>query len=299
MKYFDGVDYKSVDKTLKYFKTNPVNFYQDEPIIYHVYWYGDLNRKHVCCIKSYLVTQNLSNSVLYVWLDHENGYHDKNINMIPKHDNIKIMKFNPLEQSIDTPFFNKNFIHINKPKELKYRSDLARIMILNNYGGLYFDFDIILLKDFSNLFKLEFCYQWSNTYQRGNNAILRLKKHSLFCKKIMNQYIHEIEVVKRPFTCDYNSHIFGKNIEIVCYPCPLFDPVWILQDKNTISQHQNISNFDQFFKKTDTDVNIENFFEGLIYAYHWHSRMNATIEKDSYFERIENDINNKLEKLIS
>ena len=30
MKYFDGVDYKSVDKTLKYFKLNPMNYYHDE-----------------------------------------------------------------------------------------------------------------------------------------------------------------------------------------------------------------------------------------------------------------------------
>ena len=30
----------------------------------------------------------------------------------------------------------------------------------------------------------------------------------------MNQYLHEIEVVNRPFTCDYNTHIFGKNIEV-------------------------------------------------------------------------------------
>ena len=69
MKYFDGVDYKSVDKTLKYFKTNPVNFYQDEPIIYHVYWYGDLNRKHVCCIKSYLVKNKIAtrNDNFYAW----------------------------------------------------------------------------------------------------------------------------------------------------------------------------------------------------------------------------------------
>ena len=95
------------------------------------------------------------------------------------------------------------------------------------------------------------------------------------------------------------AYSFNKNIEIVCYPCPLFDPVWILQDKNTISQYQNIINFDQFFKKTDIDVNIENFFDRLIYAYHWHSRMDATIEKGSYFEKLENDINSKLEKIIS
>ena len=87
-------------------------------IIFHVYWYGDLNRKHICCIKSYLVTQNLSNSVLYVWLDHENGYHDKNINMIPKHENIKIMNYNPFRTKQNTPFLTKNLSILTSLKNL-------------------------------------------------------------------------------------------------------------------------------------------------------------------------------------
>ena len=42
---------------------------------------------------------------------------------------------------------------------------------------------------------------------------------------------------------------------------------------------------DESFKTTDEDINT--FFDNQIFAYHWHSRNNRKIEKNSYFERLE------------
>ena len=65
----------------------------------------------------------------------------------------------------------------------------------------------------------------------------------------------------------------------------LFDPVWILHDKKITSNYSKLNNFDNFFKYTDE--NISNFFNNQIFAYHWHSRNNVKIEKNSYFEKFE------------
>ena len=92
----------------------------------------------------------------------------------------------------------------------------------------------------------------------------------------------------------FNIHILNDENDIMCLPCSFFDPVWILTDNKTSSKYSKLNRFDDFFKKTNEEVNIDQFFKGLIYAYHWHSRNNYTVEKDSYFEQLEANINNKL-----
>ena len=156
---------------------------------------------------------------------------------------------------------------------------------------------MILLKDLSNLFDLEFCYQWSNQDQRGNNGILGLKKQSHLCITIMNKYIEELEVNNTPLNTRLNKKIFDIQNYITCLPSALFDPVWLCFDKKITSKYCDLVNFDKFFQSTKNNITIENFFGGFIYAYHWHSRNTIKIKKNSYYERLENDINKKYEVL--
>ena len=286
MKYLKDIDYTNIDKGIEYLQKNKLNFYldKDEITIFHVYWYGKLDRKQILCINSYLKTQNLSKTKLWVWLDYKT-FTNENINLIPKHKNIEIKKYIPNEEAKGT-LFEKN-IHINNEKYLKFRSDLARVIFLYKYGGVYYDLDMILLKDFDSLLNIEFCYTWSlkNT---ANNGLLRLFKNSNICKNIIEKYNNFLKDKKKNF--DYMVRIIHKNIytselNIYCLPCVLFDPVWILHDTKGKSKYSNLNNFDNFFKKTDDNIN--NFFDNKIFAYHWHSRNNAKIEKDSYFERFE------------
>ena len=104
----------------------------------------------------------------------------------------------------------------------------------------------------------------------------------------MNKYITTISpfnLNNQPFFLGYNIYIFTKDIDIMCFPSVMFDPAWILTDTKTKSKYSKLSNFDNFFKTTDEDINT--FFDNQIFAYHWHSRNNYKIEKNSYFEKIE------------
>ena len=93
---------------------------------------------------------------------------------------------------------------------------------------------------------------------------------------------------KKKFNINFNSNIFTDKLNLWCLPCILFDPVWILFDCNQKSKYSNLNNFDDFFKKTNEKIeSLDDFFLGKIYAYHWHSRNNYHIEKNSYFEKIE------------
>ena len=47
MKYLSDINYNDVDKGIEYFTKNKLNFYleTEEVTIFHVYWYGTLDRK--------------------------------------------------------------------------------------------------------------------------------------------------------------------------------------------------------------------------------------------------------------
>jgi len=298
MKYILDFDYKNIDNGIEYLKNNEIDYYPDnnERIIYHVYWYGVLRRKQILCIKSYLATQDLNNTELWVWLDNdfletmgdeEGNECDKINKSISKYENIKIKTYNSLEESKGTLL--ENFVKTTKNKNLKFKSDIARVLFLHNYGGIYYDLDMILLKDLKPLLGIEFCYSWSNRHF-GNNGILRIKKGSDFSKQLIQKYSNVVK--NKNFVIWYNSFIFTEELDIMCLPCVMFDPVWILLDTRQKSKYSKLSDFDSFFK--GTDENIDNFFGNEIFAYHWHSRLHTNIEKDSYFERLEKMIMRKI-----
>lgn len=287
MKYIENFPYNNVDKGIEYLKKNKLEFYQknDKKVIFHVYWYGKITRKQILCINSYLATQNLQKTELWIWLD----YKTFNISekFIPVHKNIYIKKYNPNLEAKGTLF--ENLKEINDEKYLKFRSDLARIIFLYKHGGLYYDLDMILLEDLNPLLGIEFCYMWANLGY-GNNGILRLNKNSKACKEIMKKYVNMLKIKK--FYLGFNQLIFAKEIDIMCLPSILFDPVWILHDKKLRSKYSKLNNLDNFFKKATENINI--FFENEIFAYHWHSRNQAIIEDNSYFTFIEDKIKNKI-----
>lgn len=282
MKYLQDISYTDIDKGIEYLNKNKLNFYLDdeEIIIYHVYWYGNITRKQILCINSYLATQDLSCTKLWVWLDH-NTFTEKNQKLIPKHDNIIVKKYIPKQEAIGTLFENNKWI--NETNKLKFRSDLARVIFLYKYGGLYFDLDMVLLKDMKPLLGVEFCYTWANL-KHGNNGILRYFKESANILKLMQKYNSVLK--KQKFYISFNRLIFTDELDIYCFPSVMFDPVWILFDNKLQSKYSKLNNFDDFFKTTDED--ISKFFNNNIFAYHWHSRNNYKIEKASYFEKIEN-----------
>ena len=84
----------------------------------------NLDRKQILCINSYLKTQNLEKTKLWVWLDYKT--YELSKNKVPQHNNIIIKKYIPTEEAKGTLF--DKFSYINQEKNLKFRSDLARII---------------------------------------------------------------------------------------------------------------------------------------------------------------------------
>ena len=207
LKEKDNKIYSNVDYCLDYFSNLDLEpdetfwsqYSMKNPYYFHVYWYGEIERKQLLCINSYLATQDLSRTKLIIWIDYQivhfnnkNKYLDK----LQNHRNILIKTYNPFRMSDNTLLEGNDFIIISDSNLIKYRSDIARVLILYHYGGVYFDLDMILFKNLAPFLHLEFCYQWSTINNRGNNGLLSLHKGGNFSKEIMkgfNNYCHKLD----------------------------------------------------------------------------------------------------------
>ena len=107
----------------------------DDPVNFHCYWNGDLNEKHLYSILScyYFNVLNKNNKIT-LWLENNTP---NNINKkISKYCNIKHFSLEEEKEKIDfLKDYNFNF------GTIPFYADFARILLLYNYGGCWFDLD--------------------------------------------------------------------------------------------------------------------------------------------------------------
>jgi hypothetical protein len=103
-----------------------------EPLDYHCIWFGGLLDHHILCLSSLFATQR--NPRVTLWTDAES------------YPNLT-----PLRER----FVDRFDIRIGTFREnagygmTVFRSDKWRLQILKEYGGIYFDMDIVFFKDIS------------------------------------------------------------------------------------------------------------------------------------------------------
>lgn len=249
----------------------------DEKIIFHSYWYGLVSNKQLFSIKSFLCTQDLNKCELYLWLDKD--YYEENILILQHYDlPISIKRYCPITEAKNT-YFEYLEREISQKGNLAERADAFRFLILWKYGGVYFDLDVMFLKDLSSLLNNEFCYAWEKQCF-ANSAVLYLKKQSKLATYILQKC-----KIKRRFVpwiiLDYNDK---KLREMMIYPSAYFDPIWQESENTNVYV---INTFDQFFQEFSFEFekrieSYKQFFPGC-YAYHWHNRWDMLEFENSYF----------------
>jgi hypothetical protein len=238
----------------------------NKSVIFHCYWYGELNEKHFYSILScYYFNVYKNKHKIIVWLE----------NNKPNIYNTEIEKYAEIKYFfLNDEIFNTNYFttigYYNRV--LSFYSDVVRYLLLYNYGGIWFDLDCFILRSFDPIFynyENKICvYQWENqNYPNGAIYISLIPKSETMKNNI--QYI----INKN---CGWGfqeaSLTYDLSLDMFVLPCSWFDPSWITNTYNI--------NFDDFFINKNKEYNFDNFFKGS-FCYHWHNQWNKQIEDNS------------------
>ena len=274
---------KLLSKTTDYDETiklaNKLTGQYDKSVIFHCYWNGNLNEKHLYSVLScyYFNVLNRKHKII-LWLE----------NNTPNDINKEISKYCEIKQfSLETEKNNANFIQKDfyYCKILSFYSDVVRYLILYNYGGCWFDLDCFFLKNFDPIFKnyeKEVCvYQWENERYPNGAIFISLEPKSTKMKTNINFIIER----NKGWGFKEAKLTYNLPLDMLVLPCSWFNGDWIKNPYNIGTVN--------FFKKTEQEYNFDNFFTGA-FCYHWHNKWNKEIQENSIIKQLVEIIKKRL-----
>jgi hypothetical protein len=274
---------KLLSKTTDYDETiklaNKLTGQYDKSVIFHCYWNGNLNEKHLYSVLScyYFNVLNRKHKII-LWLE----------NNTPNDINKEISKYCEIKQfSLETEKNNANFIQKDfyYCKILSFYSDVVRYLILYNYGGCWFDLDCFFLKNFDPIFKnyeKEVCvYQWENQRYPNGAIFISLEPKSTKMKTNINFIIER----NKGWGFKEAKLTYNLPLDMLVLPCSWFNGDWIKNPYNIGTVN--------FFKKTEQEYNFDNFFTGA-FCYHWHNKWNKEIQENSIIKQLVEIIKKRL-----
>ena len=243
---------------------------------YHCFWHGTFGALQAASVRSCVRTQKKAK--VCIWLECDDFNREKRENaalrsVIPF---AKCARFDMHHFAKGTELQGAKVL--DDVKNLTLRSDRARYLILLKNGGVYFDLDVIFIRDLSPLLHLEWVYEWSRTGD-GNNAIMRLKAGSADARTVVRR-TSQLGAKMKSARSVFSKHC--KDFKCLwLLPCEFFDPLWPMVDGHSKENTENycIKSFDEFFTKKKKQGDA--FFE-TCFAYHWHGRWTKKIKAGSW-----------------
>lgn len=247
----------------------------DKSVIFHSYWNGNLNKKHLYSVLScyYFNVLNQKHKIV-LWLE----------NNIPNNINKEISKYCEIKQfsihneTVNTFLENKKITYIKGlGNGLTEKANFYRMVLLYNYGGCWFDLDCFFLRSFDPIFKnyeKEIClYQWERQNYPNNAIFISLEPRSIKMKNNINFIINR----NRGWGFQRAELTYDSELDMLILPCSWFDGSWV-QNPYRIGTCN-------FLEKTNKQYNFDNFFKGA-FCYHWHNQWDKEIEENSIIDQL-------------
>ena len=240
---------------------SPLRDSSRERLLYHCFWHGPLTAHHELSLKSLLLTQREPLEI-WLWATPETIAGCGPFLETMGECALRVM---PCEPSLlqDTPLRDR--VDLIEGHSLAAISDLVRTVVLLKYGGIYFDLDLLFLKDLRDLTAVEFIYPWADR-PHGNSAVMHFRRRSPNLAALA-------ERAAAIGTCHPRSFLDFDAIEplvdgVCVLPVFVFDPAWVAHDNRQPLNDYCLS-FRDFFL-AERQVPLTAFYPGS-YAYHWHN----------------------------
>ena len=249
-------------------------------VAFHMYWRQrragwfrrsrPFGRKQALAVKSFFATQDLSRCSLTLWSDAELV---SNRWLRPFAARMAFRTYQPEIEARGTALEGRPDLYDQHDRRVWRDGDLFRILALHNYGGVYVDSDVVLLRNLGPLLDREFIYQWADQEGVYNGAVMHLQRGGRFAREL----IAGVLALKAGNFC-WGRDNLGRAVKAGCpitvFPGAFFDADW-----------QAGSRFKPF-KRTASRANLP---DGA-FAWHWHNQWDEPIETGSQFELLERQI---------
>ncbi len=260
----------------------------DNENYFHCFWKGKLLPIHLACLESILKTQ--TDPIVMVWVPSKDEFtNSEYYKYLPKAIEVReaskdlflksnaskknqLHLYNKFKNLLDS--FNGDLTTYNH--DVAYASDIFRFIVLSVYGGVWFDMDVLFLKDLKDIKLKNFVYKWG-IQEYGNGALMRLEKGNDIIDKVMSLNLN------KPF---YPTETFTKqnNLDIWMLPTEFFDIIWKYKKYDGNKINLPIKNFDDFFNPSNKKFDI-NFLNGC-FTYHWHNHWDKVFIESSPITQI-------------
>ena len=295
------VDYKKTQDFLYSIKEEDYS-YPKEVTNFHVYT-EVTTPKELLAIKSYLATQDQEHTKLTVWSDYDILKPNccfGHPTLEPYKDLIEFRVYDPTELAVGTPLEGLEK-YLKPPDDDRHwmMSGIMRFLVLYKFGGIYYDMDMVLLRDFVPILGQNFAYQWGSSTDFAKErrwepdchgpcaALMGATKadsgygparysqscglRSYFIESCMHQLINtEIRVRSTCFDEDMLGYVYSRNPSLfTVFPSPFFNTEWLISktDKELSTKVENCW-FSERMRSDSENLFLDSF------AWHWHNSSN-------------------------
>jgi len=283
-----GEVYSNWEKAVEFCRQIPDVPQEDENII-HFHWrtkpHG-FGRKQVLPIKSAIVTQDLRKTKIILWTYSVDELMENELmqELLPY---IELRHLDIKKESIGTPLEGSSLLDIEDGLGF-LDGDLIRLVLVHNYGGVYVDMDVVLLRSFAPLMHWEFLYQWGNGALHGiNGALMHFKKKSFLSSEMIKMLM---SIPPKPNSNDWGTGVYNRvrkfNKNFIVYPCSFFNTEWH-------TPHISLGGNESSFVKNPYSAEL---YEG-VFAWHWHNQWQKPVQEGSKWYILEQMINEKFTKM--
>jgi hypothetical protein len=258
-----------------------------EPLTFHMFWrqrragfwrkVRPFGRKQALAVKAFVATQDLARCSLVLW-SNEDLSGNAWLRALGPHLTFRI--YRPESEVRGTELADRPDLYRQQDGRVWRDGDLFRILALHNYGGVYVDMDMVLLRSLGVLVDQEFVYQWQGFDGVYNGALMHLRRQSDFARELVAG-VMAIPPGEFNWGRENLRRAVDRGHAIRVFPSPFFDTEW---------------QADPHFKPFEHTPSSANLYEGA-FAWHWHNRWDEPIQEGSKFQRLEARIDQKLREM--
>jgi len=254
-------------------------------LLFHCYWTGVLNELHALSLKSLMVTQSPPYEI-WLWMPPDDVR--RNYAFTSSLPGVVVKEYLAAQESQGTVYEGQlgllNGLDRFGGRRASNIANAFRILTLAKYGGVYFDLDVLFLKDMRDLCSVEFCYQWSDQAY-ANNGLLHFDADS---RNIWALAERSITIGSCRSKALFRFEDVWKVLDgVYVFPSFLFDPLWIAHDRGRV-MNDYCNRFVEFFT-SEARVSLSTFFPGS-YAYHWHNRWDWPIRANTVIGYLRDEV---------